>query len=174
LKSVLMMAALAIALTGCGKSPEPPKPAAATPAAVPAPVAQTSSGGPALAAGAACKTSPTPTLVPTPGITEADLGVPFYPGAKLVKGTVGTGPDGSAAGADQETADPPDKVLAFYRELLKAQAAGRELADGGRPDNYGNTLLELSAEVGKPGIQIITTGDSRGTYVSIATNCIVK
>ena len=134
-----------------------------------------SKAGPAPAAGAPCKTTPTP--VQTATVTEADLGVPFYPGAKLDGGAVSSGPDGSSASANLVTTDPPEKVLAFYRERLKALAAGRELADGGSKvdDKVGNHMLELATVVGKPGIQLVTSGSSeQGTILMIGIQCVVK
>lgn len=175
MKSALMLASLAIVLTGCGKSPEPPKSAAPVPSTTPVPAVQVSSSSdPASAAFAHCNLSATPVQNLKATVTEADLGVPLYPGAKLNKGMVSSSPDGSGAYAEQETNDPPQKVLAFYRDRLKAQAAGRELVDTGGPNRDGNSLLELEAAVGKPGIQIITTGDNNGSALSIGTTCIVK
>ena len=170
MKSTLMMATLAILIAGCGKAPEPPKPAAATPPNSPAPVAQATGGAQSPSANATCKTSPTAEQnLPA---TEADLGVSFYPGARQGLVTRGTGPTGSVSSAELETTDPPEKVLAFYREQLKAKAAGRDVTDSGAPDGSGNSFLELDVNGGT--IQIIATGNSKGTHVSIGNTCFGK
>ena len=170
MKSTLMMATLAILIAGCGKAPEPAKPTAATPATAPAPAPQTTSGAPSPSANATCKTSPTAEQnLPA---TEADLGVSFYPGARQGLVTRGTGPTGSVSSAELETTDPPEKVLAFYREQLKAKAAGRDVTDSGAPDGNGNSFLELDVNGGT--IQITATGNSKGTHVSIGNVCFGK
>ena len=162
-----MMAAVAMLIAGCGKAPEPAKPAAPTPATSPAPVAQAAGGAPPKAGNAACKTSPTAEQnLPA---TEVDVGVAFYPGAKVVQATRGTGPDGSITVAQQETSDPPEKVLAFYRGQLKARAPGRDITDNGAPDANGTAFLELDAD--GTTIQITANGNSNGTSVSIGTVC---
>jgi hypothetical protein len=168
LKSTLLIATLAVLIAGCGKAPEPAKPAAATPATAPAP--QANGGAPSPPANVACKTSPTAERnLPA---TEADLGVSFYPGARQGLVTRGTGPTGSVSNAELETADPPEKVLAFYREQLKAKAAGRSVTDSGPPDGNGNSFLELDVNGGT--IQITATGNSSGTHVSIGNVCFGK
>jgi hypothetical protein len=170
LKFALIIAVLALAISGCGKSPESAKPAAAAPAAQQAPSTLPAQAGGIALAGSQCKTSPTPVISAT--VTEAEVGVPFYPGAKLGNTTNSTGPDGTIVAVQQETTDPPEKVLAFYRARLTAVAAGRELVGGGPPDSNGNSLLELGEGPGAPGIQILTTGSSQGTTFSIGVSCL--
>jgi hypothetical protein len=56
-------------------------------------------------------------------VTEADLGVPIYPGSEQAEGGVQVKtPQGVSGTYVFRTADPPNKVMAFYREKL----AGRE------------------------------------------------
>ncbi len=178
MKPAIILSILAIAISGCGKSPEPSKTSSEIPATSAAVTTQAPSSVESKQDSAVqCKTSPNLQL-PTPiaNVTEAELGLALYPGAKqsVGKGFQATGPEGSNVSVDLETNDPPEKVLAFYRERLKAQAEGRELIDGGAPNRDGNSMLELEATVGKRGVSVLVTGDSHGTAMSLSTACVVK
>ena len=173
----LIMASAAIALAACGKSSAPPQ-APATSTAVAAlaaadkPAARSEGSS---ATGARCPTSAAPVRLAT--VTEADLlGVPLYPGATPASGFVQSDPKGFQAAAQQSTNDPPEKVLTFYRERLKAQAGGRELTDSGAPDAAGNTMLELSGrdDHGLPDVQILATGNKDGTGLQVSVTCSAK
>jgi hypothetical protein len=108
-------------------------------------------------------------------VTEADLmGVPVYPAAGAASGFVVSDPKAFQAVAQQSTVDPPEKVLTFYRERLRAQAAGRELTDSGPPDAAGNTMLELSGRDDQPDVQIVTTGNKDGTHLQVSVSCFAK
>ncbi len=64
-------------------------------------------------------------------VTEADVGVPFYPGAiiKDGKGTKVISPDSAMIAVTLESKDDLEKVTEYYRSKLKAQSAGRKLMD---------------------------------------------
>lgn len=73
-------------------------------------------------------------------VTEADLGVPFYPGSKPTEGAsmrIATG-EGSTVQMGLHSDDAPDKVAAFYRDKLKAMADGKQMMD--MSSNDGATL----------------------------------
>jgi hypothetical protein len=74
-------------------------------------------------------------------VSEADLGLPFYPGAKQDPqgSSRSESADGKMVMTKLGSADPVDKVAAFYRDKLKAQSAGKQLIDNAGPD--GVTLM---------------------------------
>jgi hypothetical protein len=60
------------------------------------------------------------TTVDKSDVTEATLGLPFYPGASVMKGTsvnVDT-PEGKSMAVGLETSDEPEKVVEFYKGKL--------------------------------------------------------
>ena len=70
---------------------------------------------------------------PQAPVTEADLGVPLYPGAKQQEGALQiTGEEGSMHTYVFKTSDSPQQVMAFYRERLGTEAASYvETPEGG-------------------------------------------
>jgi len=94
-------------------------------------------------------------------ISEADLGLPFYPGS-VEKGTSSRAMTTSAARTvicDRTTVDPPKKVAAFYLSKLehgqsgansKGMLIGGELKDGAQvtiyamPSGPGATEIEIT------------------------------
>jgi len=102
-------------------------------------------------------------------VTEAALGVPFYPGAKPGDGEASkiSGPNGSADMIVLHSADPTEKIVAFYRDRLKAQSEGKQLmemtsAEGG--------MLSLIGEKTKSSTQIHVAKGEKGTDVQITVN----
>jgi hypothetical protein len=172
---ILIVVSAAMALAACGKSPAPPQAAAtSTPAATAAPDEKPAARSQTSAAtSAGCRTSPAP--VRLAAVTEADLmGVPMYPGAATATGTVVSDPHEFQAAVQQTTNDPPEKVLSFYRERLKAQAAGRELVDSGAPNAAGTVALELSGRSDQPDVQVVVTGNKEGSAVQVSVSCSAK
>lgn len=127
MKTLSLAAALVAGLfiIGCNKTDDTPANSpGTTPVATPATTPTTSPD-------ATPATSPDATPATTGGgtasmggVTEADLGVPFYPGSKEKPNASAKT---SANGMDvvtcvRTTSDAPDKVLAFYKD--KATAAG--------------------------------------------------
>ena len=66
-------------------------------------------------------------------VTEAELGVPLYPGAKQQEGALQiAGEEGSMHTYVFKTSDSPQQVMAFYRERLGTEAASYvETPEGG-------------------------------------------
>lgn len=103
-------------------------------------------------------------------VSEAELGVPFYPGAKLGEGEsskVST-PEGSMYTVTLHSADPVDKVAAFYRERLKAMSAGKQLMDMSGGDGSANMVL--ADEQAKTSVQVHVTKVDKGTGVQIVAS----
>lgn len=100
-------------------------------------------------------------------VTEADLGVPFYPGSKPQAAGASRveGPDGRVVTLQLQTGDSPEKVAAFYRDKLKGGAAGKTFMEmAGGPDQI--TLMGADEKSGS-GVQVhISKGDA-GSQVQI-------
>jgi len=103
-------------------------------------------------------------------VGEAELGVPFYPGASPAEGgssKVST-PDGSMYSVLLQSADSPDKVAAFYRERLKAMSAGKQMMDMSGGDGSANLMLADDKE--KTSVQVNVMKGAKGTDVQIVAN----
>ncbi len=103
-------------------------------------------------------------------VGEADVGVPFYPGAAPSEGqsTKISTPEGSAYTVALHSDDAADKVATFYRDKLKAQSEGKQFMDmsGGE----GNTTLMLVDDKSKSMIQIHVLKADKGTDIQIVAN----
>jgi hypothetical protein len=102
-------------------------------------------------------------------VSEADLGVPLYPGAQLQEGgssRVET-PDGRMVMVQLTSGDAPDKVAAYYREQLKSRAAGKQFMDASSGD--GGATLVLGDEAAKSGIQIQVGKADTGSTIHISS-----
>lgn len=77
-------------------------------------------------------------------LTEADFGLPIYPGATVTpkSSTRIKTPDGTSVTASFESKDSADKVAAFYRELLRARSAGKQLMDDAGGSSVALTLMD--------------------------------
>ena len=103
-------------------------------------------------------------------VTEAELGLPFYPGAKQVDGgatRISTG-DGSTMSVGLHSADSADKVAGFYRDQLKAKAAGKQFMDMSGGD--GNATLMLADEKDKSSLQVSVMKAESGSDIQIVAN----
>ena len=103
-------------------------------------------------------------------VGEAELGVPFYPGASPAEGgssKVST-PDGSMYSVFLQSADSPDKVAAFYRDRLKAMSAGKQMMDMSGGDGGAN--LMLADDKAKTSIQVNVMKGAKGTDVQIVAS----
>jgi hypothetical protein len=103
-------------------------------------------------------------------VSETDLGVPFYPGSQPRDGESSkvSSPDGSMATVTLHTGDAADKVAAFYRDKLKAQAEGKQFTDMNTGDMQ---MLMLGDDKTKQMTQItIGKGEGSGSTVHIVAN----
>jgi hypothetical protein len=99
-------------------------------------------------------------------ITEADLGVPFYPGAKLTEGAamrMATG-DSVSLQTGLHSDDAFDKVAAFYRDKLKAMADGKQLTDMSSSDGASISLVDDKT---KTSLQVHVTKADKGSDIAI-------
>jgi hypothetical protein len=103
-------------------------------------------------------------------VAESDVGVPFYPGAKVSEGgssKVST-PDGQMYTVMLQTPDATDKVAAFYREKLKGMSEGKQMMDMSGADGAAN--LMLADEKTKAMIQVHVMKGEKGTDLQIVAN----
>jgi hypothetical protein len=101
-------------------------------------------------------------------ITEADLGLPFYPGASPKEGASMRIAQGSNVSLQQvlHSNDAPDKVAAFYRDKLKAMAEGKQLMDMSSGDGASISLIDDKA---KSSMQVhVSKADDKGSDIMIA------
>jgi hypothetical protein len=104
-------------------------------------------------------------------LAESDFGIPFYPGAKVdnTKSLKSTSGRSYQFSITLNSTDKLDAIANFYRDKLKAAAAGRrftEMADGDKglklvvSDN-GNNMLMVGIEAPEDGaaeIQLVAVG----------------
>lgn len=97
---------------------------------------------------------------PQAPVTEADLGVPLYPGAKQQEGALQiASEEGSMHTYVFKTSDSPQQVMAFYREKLGMEAASYvETPEGG---------MITSAKGKKEGFWITVGQDEGETVITI-------
>jgi hypothetical protein len=99
-------------------------------------------------------------------ITEAELGVPFYPGAKTNEGAgmrVATG-DGVSLQMALQSDDAPDKVAAFYREKLKSMSEGKQFTDMSSNEGASLSLMDDKA---KATLQVHVGKAEKGSDITI-------
>ncbi len=99
-------------------------------------------------------------------VTEADLGVRYYPGAtEKAKGTTRiTTHDGTTVTAAYASSDPVDKVAAFYRGQLQARAAGKQFFDNVGPNGVALSLMDAQ---GGSSVQVSVDKTGTGTGIQI-------
>lgn len=100
-------------------------------------------------------------------VTEKDVGVPFYPGAKPLDGQASrlVTPEGSTVSIGLRSSDAPAKVAGFYRDHLKAQAPGKQFVEMSGGD--GNTMLALNDEKGASAVQVVIDKSDAETQIQI-------
>jgi hypothetical protein len=102
-------------------------------------------------------------------ISEAELGVPFYPGSQPVEGggmRMASG-DSTALRLALHSDDAPDKVAAFYRDKLKAMSAGKQLIDMSSPEGASLSLMD---EKSKSALQVMVGKDDKGSSIMISSS----
>ena len=100
-------------------------------------------------------------------ISEADLGLPFYPGAKPTEGSgtriVNGGSSSLQLGLHSD--DAPDKVAGYYRDKLKAQAQGRQFTEMSAADAH--TLMLADDKSNQLTQVTVAKGDGKGSDIQI-------
>ena len=105
----------------------------------------------------------------TAQISEADLGLPFYPGSKPTEGSSMRLVSGASSTLQVglHSDDAPDKVAAFYRDKLKAMSEGKQLMDMSHNDGASLTLVDEKA---KSTLQVHVNKAEKGSDIAIAAN----
>jgi len=100
-------------------------------------------------------------------VSEADLGVRFYPGTKPGEGKSSrvTAPTGSSMTVMLHSGDAVPKVADFYRGELKAKSAGKQFVEMGGGDD--GVVFSLSDEQSKSVTQVAISKADNGTDVQI-------
>ena len=105
----------------------------------------------------------------TAKVSEADIGVPFYPGTQPKEGemTKMSSAEGSVATVMLHSADEPEKVAAFYRDKMKAGAEGKQFTD---MNTGGTHMFMLGDDKTKQFTQVTVTKAEKGSDIQIAAN----
>jgi len=103
-------------------------------------------------------------------VTEAELGLPFYPGTQPLESqsTRLSSPDGNMYTVGLHSDDASDKVAGFYRDKLKAQAQGKQFMDMSGGD--GNAVLSLADEKSEGSFQVHVSKADKGTDIQIVAS----
>jgi len=102
-------------------------------------------------------------------ISEAELGLPFYPGAAPTEGSsmriVNGGSTSLQVGLHSD--DAHDKVAAFYRDKLKSMSEGKQFMDMSSNDGASLTLVDDKA---KSTLQVHVNKAEKGSDIAIAAS----
>ena len=106
----------------------------------------------------------------TAKVSEADIGLSFYPGTQPREGgsTRMSTPEGTTYTVTLHSDDAPDKVAGFYRDKLKVQAAGKQFMETG---GDGSHMLMLADDKTKHVMQVmVAKADPKGSDIQIMAN----
>jgi hypothetical protein len=102
-------------------------------------------------------------------VTEADVGIPFYPGASIKdgKGSKMTGPDSTMIIVTLESKDDLDKVAEYYRGKFKGIAKGRKMNEMSQAGE--SAMLTLSDDKGHDNltVNVSKNDDAKLTEINI-------
>ena len=164
---VLAIFSISLMWMGCAQQPPVPPPGAPGTAAAPG-----TPGAPGVPGGTVNVATPEGNIAITgsAGITEAQIGVPFYPNAIVGEGGGGTvtsrsnkpGEAGSISAVSLMTKDPIDSVINFYTGKLGAPSFDMNTAEGRSAmwtvesaDKKGGVIVTVATEKDKPGMVVI-------------------
>jgi hypothetical protein len=99
-------------------------------------------------------------------VTEAELGIPIYPGATAQPNAANRTktPDATSVTVGYESKDSPDKVAGFYRERLRAKAEGKQFMDNSSSE--GVALMLSDSQAGSS-LQIYINKTDEGSSIGI-------
>ncbi len=102
-------------------------------------------------------------------ISEAELGLPFYPGSQPKEGSSMRIASGGnvALQLGLHSDDAPDKVAAFYRDKLKAMAEGKQLMDMSSGDGASISLIDDKT---KSTLQVHVSKADKGSDIALVAN----
>ncbi len=100
-------------------------------------------------------------------VSEAEVGLPFYPGAKVVEkeGTRMITPTGRMVAVTLESSDASDKLANFYRDKLKPMSEGKQLMDMSAGD--GNTSFNLIDGKANTSLMVTISKETEGSKVTL-------
>jgi outer membrane lipopolysaccharide assembly protein LptE/RlpB len=106
-------------------------------------------------------------------VTEADLGLPMYPGSTALEGksTRIVTPEGSMVSVELQSTEPQEKVAAFYRERIKAMGAGGQVMDMSEGDKV---TLVRSDENTKNSVQVHLRKTETRTEITLVASKQLK
>jgi hypothetical protein len=171
-KPIFVVVASALALVACGKVAE-----TATEKAIESQIAKDggkakvalSEGGVKISStDASGKT--TQMEMGTAKVSEADIGLSFYPGTRPAAGgaTRISTPEATMFTVTLHSDDPPDKVAAFYRDKLKGQSEGKQYTES---SGDGSHMLMLADDKQKHVTQVMVgKSDPKGSDIQIMAN----
>jgi len=99
-------------------------------------------------------------------VSEAELGLPFYPGAAATEGSSMRIVSGNSTSLQlgMHSDDTHDKVAAFYRDKLKAMSEGKQFMDMSQNEGSSLSLIDDKA---KSVLQIHVTKAEKGSDIAI-------
>ena len=172
MKHILVIAAGALALVACGKATE-----TAAEKAIEAQMAKDGGTAKVDLSGGGLKVSTTDASGKTTHmemgsakVSEADVGLAFYPGTQLRdgEGTKVSSSDGSMVSVMLHSEDAPDKVAGFYRDKLKAQSQGKQFSE---TSGDGSHILVLADDKSKQVTQVmVLKGEGKGSDIQIVAS----
>ncbi|HSI49273.1 MAG TPA: hypothetical protein VLA61_13450 [Ideonella sp.] len=107
-------------------------------------------------------------------ISEKDLGLPFYPGAKPAdnKGTRIVNGEGMMMQVELTSSDDPKKVSDWYRAQLKASQADKLVMDQGKEKGMTLSISDTKAE---SNVMVDVSDDgSNGSHISLMYSAKTK
>lgn len=102
-------------------------------------------------------------------ISEAEIGLPFYPGSQPKEGSSMRIANGTnvALQLGLSSDDAPDKVAAFYRDKLKAMSEGKQLMDMSSNDGASLSLIDDKA---RSSLQVHVSKAEKGSDIAIVAS----
>lgn len=102
-------------------------------------------------------------------ITEADVGIPFYPGAAPTEGSSMRIVNGTSTSMQigMHSDDAHDKVAAFYRDKIKAMSEGKQMMDMSQGDASSLSLIDEKA---KSMLQVHVSKAEKGSDIAIVVS----
>lgn len=102
-------------------------------------------------------------------ISEAEIGLPFYPGAAPTEGSSMRIVNGASTSLQMglHSDDAPDKVAAFYRDKLKAMSEGKQLMDMSSNEGASISLVDDKA---KSMVQVHVSKAEKGSDIALVAS----
>jgi hypothetical protein len=99
-------------------------------------------------------------------LSEKDVGIPFYPGAKPSEkgGTRITNDSGQMVSIDLSSTDAAKKVAAWYREQLKPRTEGAMVIDTAKDEGV---QLSIMNEKAKDQVMVDVSADGEGSRITL-------